>query len=63
MKTLALIPLAMAALLSYEGAALASSKTTKVYAPNGRRVAVIKGTNFGRKVYGENGRRVLTIKP
>jgi hypothetical protein len=62
-KTLTLIPLAIAALLSYDCSALASSKVSKVYAANGRRVAVIKETNFGRKVYGENGRRVLTIKP
>lgn len=62
MKTSLTIALAIAALLSYDCSALARSKTEKVYAANGRRIAVVKETNFGRKVYGQDGRRVLTIK-
>ena len=43
-------------------AASAAPRTEKVYAANGRRVAVIKQTAFGRKVYGPTGRRIATIK-
>ncbi|MDI4667251.1 hypothetical protein K9U40_23455 [Xanthobacter autotrophicus] len=58
-------PLALALTLASIGlpaSAEAASRTEKVYAANGRRVAVIKSTNFGRSVYGPNGRRIAVIK-
>lgn len=42
--------------------ASAAPRTEKVYAPNGRRVATIKGSAFGRSVYGPNGRRIAVIR-
>lgn len=59
-----MLPLAFAALASImvPAAAVASPKVSKVYGADGRRVAVIKRTNFGTKVYGQDGRRVATIK-
>lgn len=62
MKPLALLALAALASITVPAGAFASPRTEKVYAPNGRRVAVIKSTNFGRSVYGPNGRRIAVIK-
>lgn len=58
------ILLALAALASIPVPvrALASPRTEKVYAANGRRVAVIKQTAFGHSIYGQNGRRIAAIR-
>lgn len=63
-RTMAPIALALAAVaaIGQPAAALASPKVEKVYAPNGRRVTVIKSTAFGRSIYGPNGRRIAVIR-
>ena len=55
--------LALAAVVAIgQPTTFAGTRTEKVYAANGRRVAVIRSSNFGRRVYGENGRRVAVIR-
>lgn len=62
MKPLAFLALAALASITVPDGAFAGPRTEKVYAANGRRVAVIKNSAFGRKVYGADGRRVATVK-
>lgn len=61
MRALALT-LAVLASIGTPGIASSGSHVEKVYAANGRRVAMIKETAFGRSVYGPNGRRIATIR-
>ncbi|MGU3284440.1 hypothetical protein [Methylobacterium mesophilicum] len=56
------IVLAVLASITVPAAAVASPKAEKIYGADGRRVAVIRDTNFGRKIYGRDGRRIATIK-
>ncbi|WP_043347748.1 hypothetical protein [Methylobacterium sp. B1] len=62
MRTFSVLAVATIASVTAPAAALASPKAEKVYAANGRRVAVIKRTAFGAKVYGESGRRIATVR-
>jgi hypothetical protein len=62
MRTPILLTLAAAVALGQPASAIAGSRVEKVYAPNGRRVAVVKSTAFGRSVYGPNGRRIAVIR-
>lgn len=63
MKPLALLAFAAVASIMMPAAPdAASPRVEKVYAPNGRRVAVIKQAAFGRSIYGPNGRRIAVIK-
>lgn len=62
MKLLPFLALAVVASITLPTAAIASPKVSKVYGMDGRRVAVVKRTNFGTKVYGQDGRRIATIR-
>jgi hypothetical protein len=62
MRLPALLLVTMVAAIGVSIPASASPRVSKVYAPNGRRVAVIKDISFGRKVHGPTGRRIATIK-
>lgn len=62
MRTPILLALVAVAAIGQPVAASASPKVSKIYAPNGRRVGVIKETAFGRSVYGSNGRRIAVIR-
>ncbi|WP_144440002.1 hypothetical protein [Methylobacterium sp. AMS5] len=62
MKLPTLLILTAVAAIGQPVAALASPRAAKVYAANGRRVAVIKDSAFGRRVYGEDGRRIAVVR-
>lgn len=62
MRTISVLAVATIAWVTVPAAAVASPKAEKVYAANGRRVAVIRSTAFGRSIYGPNGRRIATIR-
>ncbi|MET3485306.1 hypothetical protein [Methylobacterium sp. 1973] len=56
------LALAAVASITVPAAAVTFHRTEKVYGADGRRVAVIKRTNFGTKMYRQDGRRIATIK-
>ena len=62
MRLFTLLLVTMVAVIGVSIPASASPRVSKAYAANGRRMAVIKDTSFGRKVYGPTGRRIVTIK-
>ena len=62
MNRTALLALAAVAAISLPAQAFAGPRISKVYGADGRRVAVVKETAFGRSVYGPNGRRVAVIR-